>query len=65
MQPAPDLRERNLGAIFDIILDIDRDGIIAAGDFEQLAHGVCDQLGARTARRPRRSAARTGRGGSR
>ena len=35
MQPAPDLRERNLGAIFDAILDTDRDGIIAAGDFEQ------------------------------
>lgn len=45
MQPAPDLRERNLGAIFDAILDTDRDGIIAAGDFEQLAQGVCDQLG--------------------
>jgi len=45
MQPGPDLRERNLGAIFDVILDTDRDGIIAAGDFEQLAQGVCDQLG--------------------
>jgi Ca2+-binding EF-hand superfamily protein len=45
MQPGPDLRERNLGAIFDVILDTDRDGIIAASDFEQLAQGVCDHLG--------------------
>jgi hypothetical protein len=41
MQPGADLRERNLGAIFDVILDTDRDGIIAAGDFERLAQGVC------------------------
>ncbi len=44
MQPARDLRERNLGTIFDVILDTDRDGIIAAGDFAQLAQGVCGQL---------------------
>jgi hypothetical protein len=64
MQPAPDLRKRNLGAIFDVILDTDRDGIIAAGDFEQLAQGVCDQLGVPDGPKAAAIPARTGRGGS-
>ena len=45
MEPAADLRERNLGTVFDAILDHDGDGVITAGDFAQLAAGVCEQLG--------------------
>ena len=37
MQLAADLRERNLGAIFDTILDTDGDGVITAADFVGLA----------------------------
>jgi hypothetical protein len=45
MEPVPDLRERNLGAIFDTILDADGDSIITSADFSRLAQGVCAQLG--------------------
>lgn len=43
MEPAADLRERNLGAAFGV-LDYDGDGVVTAGDFTQLAESVCEQL---------------------
>ncbi len=44
MNPAGDLRERNIGAIFDA-LDTDADGLITAADVSRMAALACDQLG--------------------
>ncbi len=44
MNSASDLRERNIGAIFDA-LDTDADGMITAADVNGLAARACDQLG--------------------
>jgi Ca2+-binding EF-hand superfamily protein len=45
MNSGPDLRDRNIGAVFDI-LDADGDGVLAAGDFAAMGERVCAQLGA-------------------
>lgn len=44
MNSAGDLRERNIGAIFDV-LDADADGVITAADVSRMAAVACDQLG--------------------
>jgi Ca2+-binding EF-hand superfamily protein len=45
MSHEADLPERQLMVIFDAVLDTDKDGVITAADFTQLARGLCEQLG--------------------